>query len=218
MGFGDEYCSRLIEISLDAFNSVTSVSTIMDVAKYNHNSRKKYNYPYLEADQLWPCLYHLEILAYSNSWRNETSKKQLATAINHINKITPPNNSYHIRLGSRYYSPCGGFGYPIKPFNKNLQNQICCNRRVLTHIALCGIASNVDVTKQNADILNDLLQKDGMISINFKNSYEKRSFKQGLMYTGPYCEVGLSSGDYKTDKEIITNLTFWAVHFLYNYQ
>jgi hypothetical protein len=75
----------------------------------------------------------------------------------------------------------------------------------------------VHVTKQNAEILNDLLRKDGMIKIEFKSSYEKRSFKQSFMYTGPYCEVGLSSGDYRTDKEIITDLAFWAVHFLHNY-
>jgi len=217
LGYGDEYCQRLINISLNAFDNAALFSSIMDAAKINPKSKKKYNYPYLESNQLWPCLYHLETLAHTCSWRNEKSKKKLSNAINHINRITPNNNCYHIRLGSRYYSPCGGFSYSIKPYNNNLQEQICCNRRVLTHIALCGVGKDVEVTKQNAEILNDLLRKDGMIRFNFKSSYEKRKFKQSLMYTGPYCEAGLSSGDYKTDNEIIADLTFWAVHFLHNY-
>jgi hypothetical protein len=98
LGYGDEYCERLIKISLNAFNSIIPFSSIMDVAKYNSESKKKYNYPYLEPNQLWPCLYHLEILAHTHSWRNNTSKKQLANAINHLNKITPNNNSYHNKI------------------------------------------------------------------------------------------------------------------------
>ncbi|MCL2722458.1 MAG: hypothetical protein FWD47_14100 [Treponema sp.] len=217
LGYGDEHCQSLIKVSLNAFDNITSVSSILDVAKYNSESKKKYNYPYLESNQLWPCLYHLETLAYNYSWRDETSKKKLSKAINHLNKITPHNNWYHIRLGSCYYSPCGGFSYPVKPYSDNLHEQICCNRRVLTHIALCGIGKEVEVTKQNAEILNNLLRKDGMIKINFNNSYEKRRFKQSLMYTGHYCEVGLSTDAYKTDNEIIADLTFWAVHFLHHY-
>ncbi|MDR2546384.1 MAG: hypothetical protein LBC96_02590 [Lachnospiraceae bacterium] len=218
MGYGDEYCQSFIETSLKAFNNVLSASSIMDIAKYNPESKKKYNYPYLEHDQLWPCLYHLETLAFTHSWRNEEAKSQLANAINHLNKITPNNSSHHIRLGSRYYSPCGGFNYPLKPYSNTYQEQICCNRRVLTHIALCGIGKNVEVAKQNAEILDGFLRKDGMISYKFKSSYEKRVFKQSLMYTGAYCEAGFSSGDYKEDIEIVVDLTFWAVHFLHNYE
>jgi len=217
LGYGDEYCKRLVEMSINAFINVISISSINDITHYNSKSMKKYNYPYLESNQLFPCLYHLETLANTYSWRNETIKNQLSNAINQLNKITPNKNWYHIRLGSRYYSPCGGFAYPIKPFNNQLQEQICCNRRVLTHIVQCGIGKNVNVTKENAEILNDLLRKEGKLKINFKSNYEKRGFKQSLLYTGPYCEVGLSSSNYKTDIEIIADLTFWAVHFLHNY-
>ena len=218
LGYGDEHCKRLIEISLNAFNSINTVSSIMDIAKFNPESKKKYNYPYMESNQLWPCLYHLETLAYTNSWRNETSIKQLSKSINHLNKITPVHDSpYHIKMGSRYYSPCGGFGRQIKPFGTDWREQICCNRRVLTHIALCGAAKNVEVAAQNAEILNDLLRKDGMINIEFNSSYEKRRFKEGLKYGGPYSEAGLSSADYKTDIEITCDLTFWAVHFLHSF-
>ena len=92
LGYGDEHCQSLIKASLNTFDSITSVSSILDVAKYNSESKKKYNYPYLESNQLWPCLYHLETLAYNYSWRDETSKKKLSKAINHLNKITPHNN------------------------------------------------------------------------------------------------------------------------------
>lgn len=212
LGYGDEFCGRFIEISFNVFNSITSLSNFMDIAKYNPESKKKYNYLYLEADQLWPCMYHLETLAHTYSWRNKNAMKNLANSINHLNEIAPQRN-YHIRLGSRYYSPCGGFVMPIKPCS-DWQD---CSRRVLTNIALCGIGKDVTVAKQTAEILNDLLRKDGMIKINFKDNYEKKRFKQGLMYTGPYCEAGLSSSNYRTDNEIIADLTFWAIHFLHSY-
>ena len=40
LGYGDEFCGRFIEISLNVFDSITSLSNFMDIAKYNPETKK----------------------------------------------------------------------------------------------------------------------------------------------------------------------------------
>lgn len=217
LGYGDRYCQRMINISLAAFTSIESRTSIMDIATFKQNAKRKYNYPYLEIGQQWPCMYHLETLSHTSLWRNEASKKQLAEAINHLIEITPEKNPYYIKLGNRYYAPCGGFSMPIKPYG-DWRKQLVCNRRVLTDITRCGIGEMVTVTKQTAETLQEELHKNDGLRVKFESNYEKSKFKLSLMYPGPYCELGLAD-DYKSDHAITCDLTFWAIHFLneYNY-
>ena len=48
---------------------------------------------------------------------------------------------------------------------------------------------------------------------NFESSYQKRRFKEGLKYPGPYAEIALEQ-EYRNDIAIWCELTFWAVELL----
>lgn len=53
---------------------------------------RKYNFPYIEAEEYFPDVYTLEMLPYIKSWRTEEKIKMLADSLNHINTIMKPHN------------------------------------------------------------------------------------------------------------------------------
>ena len=214
MGFGDD---NIIEdtkkISYDTFMKITKIESIDEITKFNPKSKKKYNYPYIEPNTYYPCVYHLQILSYTNSWKNEQSKKALADALNHLNNITK-GYSIHVKIGNNYYCPLWPLIDPIRPYETNRIDTMY--RRKLTDIVKMGIGKNVDVV--NISVMNLLsdLEKDGILRIDFENAYHKRFYKQGQRYPSAYSEVSLEP-DYKSDLCLWCDLTFWAVQFLYLY-
>jgi hypothetical protein len=68
----------LIQLSLDSFKRVLEVDTILDVSymvKAKNRNRVFYEY------EKWPCRYHLDILAHTESWKTEENIKIVAASI-----------------------------------------------------------------------------------------------------------------------------------------
>jgi len=216
MGFGDDGCiERTKKISFDAIESVLSLKSFLDITQYNPNVHRKYNYPYILPETLYPCVYHLQVLSHTYSWRNTERLKTLADALNHLSAITPEPVHIHVRADNRYHTPLWELSRPIKPYVTNFTDYVCY-RRVLTDIVKLGIGKQVEVTKLSAERLLDDLRTDGILRLAFKGTAEKRKFKACLEYPGPYNDVKLEP-DYDSDMKIWCDLTFWAVEFLYLY-
>jgi hypothetical protein len=213
MGFGDDSgIERTKKISFDAIESVLSLKSFLDITQYNPNVHRKYNYPYILPDTLYPCVYHLQVLSHTYSWRNTETLKTLADVLNRINAITPEPVHIHVRAGNTYHTPLWELSRPLKPYETNCTDSVCY-RRSLTDIVMLGIGKQVEVTKISAERLLDDLKADGILRLAFKSAAEKRKFKACLEYPGPYNDVRLEP-DYKTDLSIWCDLTFWAVQFL----
>ncbi len=215
MGFGDEYDIRqTVKISYSAFVSLLSIESLDEIIKCNPKKKSKYNYPYVEANTLLPCIYHLQILSHTFHWRNAETLKTLARALNHQCKIMKDGNNIHTKIGSTYYVPCRALVNPIKHFEPDRKD--ICYRRCLTDIVKIGIGKQVDVTKKSVENLMEQLKTDGILRMKFTNSYEKQYYKRNCRYPTPYSEVGLEK-DYKSDTQLWCDLTFWAVQFLHYY-
>ncbi len=214
LGYGDdnEEVKSFADISYHAFESMLTISSMEDITKFNPNLRKKYNYPYVEEDVYLPCSYHLTMLSRTASWRNNDSIKNMAEAINHMNRIMKDDNNVFVKIGSKYYVPLWAFVRPFKEFNINNHHTVM--RRTLTEIAMLGIGDRVEVIKRSADNVKDAISLDGILRVNFTSSYQKKRFIDNFRYPGPYSEVGLET-DYKKEVSIWCDLTFWAVQFLY---
>jgi hypothetical protein len=216
MGYGDDgIIEQTKKISFDAFASVLALNSFLDITRYNPNNHKKYNYPYILPDTLYPCVYHLQVLSHTYSWRNAQALKTLAAALNHINAITPEPVHIHVRADNKYHTPLWELSRPIKPYETNFRDYTCY-RRVLTDIVKLDIGKQVDVTKLSAERLLNDIKTDGILRLAFKSTAEKRKFKSYLEYPGPYNDVRLEP-DYDSDIRIWCDLTFWAVQFLYLY-
>ncbi|ABX42585.1 hypothetical protein [Lachnoclostridium phytofermentans] len=64
LGYGDDTdeVRSFQETSLKGFERILEISSLNEITKYNDNSKKKYNYPYIESDEYYPDSYTLAML------------------------------------------------------------------------------------------------------------------------------------------------------------
>lgn len=214
LGYGDDYedSKEFQQISFKGFQRILEISSLDEITKYNEHSKKKYNYPYIEADEYFPDVYTLEMLAYTRSWRSKENIDMLAQALNRINSIMKPENNMQVRIGGKYYGPCFAFVRPLRAFDANLIDVITY-RRILSEIAMLGVGENVDIICQSVKNVKEAIDKDGILRMNFDIPHNKRYSPKRIEYTGPYTDVRLEA-DYNKKNALLCDLTFWAVEFL----
>lgn len=215
LGYGDSYedLKEFQQISLKGFQRILEISSLEEITKFNAHSKKKYNFPYIEADEYFPDVYTLEMLAYTKSWRSKENVAMLAQSINHINSIMKPDNNMHVRIDGKYYGPCFALVRPIRAFDANLID-IITYRRILSEIAMLGVGENVEIIRESVQNVKESLGKDGILRMNFDIPHNKKYSPKKIEYTGPYTDVRLEA-DYKNKNALLCDLTFWAVEFLY---
>lgn len=215
LGYGDEYedLRDYQQVSLKGFRRVLEISSLDEITKFNAASKKKYNFPYIEADEYFPDVYTLEMLAYTDSWRSEKNIAMLADSLNHINAVMKPENEMQIKIAGRYYAPCFAFIHPLRVFDVNVIDSICY-RRILTEIAMTGVGERADIIKKSVQSVSEAIDKDGILRMNFDAPHNKRYSPKKIEYPSAYNDVRLES-DYKRKYALECDLTFWAVEFLH---
>jgi len=212
IGYGDGGAiSDTQQISYDAFMSLLTMDSFEQATKFNVNSKKKSNYRYIEAGTYYPCLYHLQVLSHTHSWRSEDKKAALACALNRIHTLFPEAQRLHVKQGNKYYVPLWAVRQPLYPYAAGRHST--AYRRTLTDIVKLGIGKLVDVVNTSVVQLLSDMNRDGIVRPDFCSAYEKRRYKAGLAYPTPYSEVALEV-DYASDVSLWCDLTFWAVQFL----
>lgn len=213
LGYGDApEVQPFVEVSYKAFESLLHMNSLDDITIFKPYLKRKNNCPYIEQDVYFPCQYHLETLAHTDSWRNDESINTMVKAINYHDKIMRDDNCLAIKIKSRYYAPLWAYVKPFKTFDANNVSETA-QRKTLTHLAMVG-GDQIDVVKKSAEAVKETLSKDGILRMNFESAYQKRRYKEGLKFPGPYCEVALEPS-HKNDTALWCELTFWAVELLH---
>ena len=215
LGFGDDYedLRNFQQISLKGFRRVKEISSLEDITGFNANAKRKYNYPYIEADEYFPDVYTVAMLAYTHSWRSYENVRMLADALNHINDIMKPDNDMHVRINGKYVAPCFALIRPIRAFSPDLIDTITY-RRLLTEIAMLGVGEDVNIIRESAANVKEAIDKDGILRMNFDRPHNKRYSPKYIKYPTAYVDVRLEA-DYKDKKALLCDLTYWAVEFLH---
>ena len=83
-----------IQLSLDSFRRVLEVDSILDISRPRKGKVSADNpdgiyYTFHEYEK-WPCRYHLDILAHTDSWKSEENIKMLADAITKMMRSDKP--------------------------------------------------------------------------------------------------------------------------------
>ena len=212
LGYGDdEEVKPFIHTSYKAFEKLLQIQSLDDITKSKPNLKKKYNYPYIEHDTYFPCQYHLETLAHTTSWRSCETITTLIKAINCHDKIMKDDNNLHVKIGSNYYGPLWAYVRPLKAFDTTNTVDVAL-RKTITHLAMVG-GSEIDIVKKSVDVVQEAMQKDGILRVEFESPYRKKFFKLNMQFPGPYSEISLESC-HKTDTAIWCELTFWAIQLL----
>lgn len=215
LGYADDTSEVLNfqKIALKGFERVLEISALSDITKFNPNAKRRYNYPYIEADEYFPDTYTLAMLAYTQNWRCDENVKMLADAINHIDRIMKPDNLMHIRINGKYVGPCFAFITPFRSYTADRVDTIVY-RRILTEIAMLGVGERVNVIRESMINLEEALSDDGILRMSFESSYQKRRFFESAKWTGPYTDVFLET-DLKQKNALECDLTFWAVQLFH---
>lgn len=215
LGYGDDYddLKDFQQISFKGFQRILGISSLEEITKFNPDAKRKYNYPYIEADEYFPNVYTVSMLAYTKSWRSTENIHMLSDAFNHINAIMKPDNNMHVHIKSKYAAPCFALIRPVQAFDRSIINVINY-RRLLTEIAMTGAGMETEVIRQSADNINETLDKDGILRLDFGKPYNKHYSPEYLKYPAPYTDVMLEES-YKNKNSLLCDLTFWAIEFLY---
>ncbi len=214
LGYGDDTdeVRSFQEISLKGFERVLKISSLDEITKYNANSKKKYNYPYIESDEYYPDSYTLAMLAYTQSWRTPENVKMLADSLNRINVIMKPDNEMSIKIKGKSFGPCFSLIRPLHPFCADTVDHILY-RRYLTEIAMLGVGESVGIIHKSVANIEEALDADGVLRTYFDLPKHRRYLANNIEYPTAYGDVKLEP-DYKRKYAQECDLTFWAVQFL----
>jgi hypothetical protein len=214
LGYGDDYddLRDFQEICLKGFRRVLEINSLDEITKFNPNLKRKYNYPYIESDEYFPCSYTLAMLAYTQNWRTDENIKMLTDSLNHINKIMKPDNDMFVRIKGKYVGPCFALIRPIRAFRTDVIDNIFY-RRPLTEMAMCGLKKDVGILRETVENIEEALSADGILKMRLDLPHNKRYSPKNIEYTGAYLDVKLEE-DYKRKWAVECDLTFWAVELL----
>ncbi len=212
LGYGDDPEMRdFVNASYNAFVSLLKINSLDEITTYNPNLKRKYNYPTITPDTYFPCQYHLETLACTQSWRTTESVKLLAKAIDHHDSILKEGDGFAVKINGKQVGP--GWAYMQPFFTLSFPQKAPNQRKTLTALAkVCG--DQTDVVRRSLLTLEEMLAEDGVLKTTFESSYQKKCFKSNFRSAHPYAEIGLEP-DHKKDTAMWCDLTFWAVQFLY---
>lgn len=212
LGYGDDpEMKHFVDASYNAFVSLLGYNDPNEITTYNPNLKRKYNYLTITPDTYFPCQYHLETLANTQSWRTEEKINRLAEAIDHHDRITKDWGGFAVKINGKQVGP--GWAYMTPFFPLSFPQKAPNHRKTLTALAeVCG--DKTKVVKESVATLKEMLSDDGVLRTTFESSYQKSRFKDNFRSAHPYAEIGLEP-DHKKDTAIWCELTFWAVQFLY---
>ncbi|MCL6459592.1 MAG: hypothetical protein K6T85_16460 [Gorillibacterium sp.] len=179
---------------LKGFERVLEISSLDEITK-TRETKSKYNYPYIETDEYFPCSYTLAELAYTQSWRTPDNIKMLADSLNRINRIMKPDSNMHVKIGNKYYGPCFALNRPIRAFRYDLVDSFTY-RRFLTEIAMLGVGERVGITRESVANVQEAIDADGVLRIDLDSPHNKRYSPLNIEYPTAYQDVRLEP-DYK---------------------
>lgn len=148
----------------------------------------------------WPSLYHLRLLARSQSWRTSENCSMIAKSIRHIVRLSPIPDIY-VKYKSQWIAPAS---FCMHDFNRDIHSLTDAEWMQWFHrtelLARLGIVDQVPALRQQVQALESLLrQGQGLFTKKLNHAY----FQKWGAYTGLALET-----DWRTPQRRINDLTF----------
>lgn len=177
-GYEDKpYVKEAIEEALRIMEKTLEATALEDIAE---GYRGKMVF---KKDTLWPCIYHLRLLAYTKGWRTPENRERVAAAINHLITILPfQATGIYLKNGGQLIAPCGPLTEDFVPKLSNmgpLEWMRWFNRTEL--LARLGVIKYVPVLQNQINELRSMLNQDGVFDYKLTHfSFIKWSAYSGL--------------------------------------
>lgn len=191
--------SREIELSLNSFLNVLNHDDISEVISISKGG--KHYFPY---DTLWPCNYHLKILAYTQSWRTEENLVRLAEAVDRLLAMAPKDYPIYSKVENYYAAACDAFVHaPIDSFDKAFVKGQWFDKMEL--FARCGIIPYSERLQHEVSLLRESIDENGICTATVDETY----FKNWGAYSGLQLEE-----NWRTEIKKKCDITFRALMIL----
>ncbi len=198
---GYEYClpensfidlNHDINFSLKTFGNVLNYTDFKEVLDFQ---KKKLCF---KPDILWPCIYHLRMLAHSQAWRNKENINMLADSINRIFSFTHTDEMVYTYVKGQYVGPCFAFiNAQLKILEIFGTENLSLDSMEL--FARCGIITQVPKLQTKYNYLLSLVDDNLNVSIAVN--------KKNDSGWSPYFGISLEE-DWKKTQKINCDLLF----------
>ncbi|HHY82097.1 MAG TPA: hypothetical protein GX505_05380 [Clostridiales bacterium] len=207
--------SPQIQLSIDSFRRVLDVDSILDITRPVQKG-KKLVFKYYEK---WPCRYHLDILAHTDSWKNENNIKLIADSVTKLMKNNQPELVNLIPqtwighpVGTLGAFPAQGLSVMCRglfPFPVTHPDgiELDYNVEYIEWFARCGIVPHVPALQKAVNEIMDYVDDNGICRLPVK--YDDL-FKGWGPYGGLQLEV-----DWKSETRKACDITFRALLILH---
>lgn len=203
--------SKEIEVSLASFRRVTEVDSVTDIVRIRKRRPERVNpqgvaYVFPKQEK-WPCRYHLDILAHTESWRSEENIAMLAAA---FRKLLQDNGldyspAYCVDIG-HLVGCCGAFreGMALAG-EKNGTHQVYLD--LVEYMCRCGLYKLVPELQEEVDRIYDSIDEQGICRVDFCEN----TLKGMGTYSGGQLEE-----DWKSKTRKLCDVTYRAMVILYH--
>lgn len=161
----------------------------------------------LRSGMLWPGIYHLRLLAWTNGWRTAGTLEQVRACVSRLVELSPMP-AYHVRHKSQLIAPAS---FCMDDFNPDLNRMdspgwMCWFHR-MELLARLGVVSGIPALKQQVAALAEILAGSGG---RFTRRLTHPYFRQWGAYTGLMLEE-----DWKKPQRRENDLTFRSLIILH---
>lgn len=189
-----------INIALESFRRVTEVDSIFDV------SRPTKKFRLFNENERWPCHYHLEILAFTDSWKNDDNINMLAESFKKLMRTDRPEI---------INTPVACWvGHPVGPAMYYSEGFSISNDSDATHfvrldkvewMVRCGLYNRIPKLKEEVEYILNNVDESGICKI----AVDEKGFRGWSPYFGLSLEA-----DWRTKIRRACDITFRALLIL----
>jgi len=193
-----------ISLALDSFRRVLEVDSALDITRVvKSGGREKRVFRDYEK---WPCYYHLDILAHTDSWKSEENIKMLAESVNKLMRTDRPEKQVGGDSWVGYVlgtTGCIKEGYTLGSDIDGIHYTYLDRTEWLTR---CGIAPYVPALRDEIRMLMDSVDADGICRANV----DENQLRGISIYGGQQLEI-----DWKNPVRKLCDITFRALLIAY---
>ena len=189
-----------IQLALDSFKRVLEVDSILDITRIKKVSGKEKRV--FNDYEKWPCYYHLDILAHTESWKTEENIKLLAEAVKKLMRTDRPECQVGGDSWVGYVLGTVGClkeGYTLG-YDKDEIRHTYLDR--VEWLCRCELVPYIPELQAEVELLANAIDKNGIC----RASVDENQLRGISTYGGQQLEV-----DWKTETKKYCDITFRAL-------
>lgn len=193
-----------IQLALDSFKRVLEVDSVLDITRLRKSGGKAKRV--FNDYEKWPCYYHFDILAHTDSWKNEENIKMIAESFKKLMRTDRPEKQVGGDSWVGYVLGTVGClkeGYQLG-YDENGIHYTYLDK--VEWLCRCGLAPYLEQLQGEVEILKSSVNKDGICEAPIAEN----QLKGFSTYSGHQLET-----DWKLPVRKLCDITFRALLILH---